>query len=73
MINFALSSPPLTGEALAASKVYLFLLTPSKATTKERIAGCVVAQRISTALEVVNEKPASSSRLVCVDQGVYCK
>lgn len=73
MVNLALSSPPLTQDALAASKVYLFLLAPPKATSKERIVGCVVAQRISTAFEVVKEKPACPNGLVCVDKGVYCQ
>lgn len=68
-INLALSSPPLAAQTLADSKVYLFLLTPPissavkssfvGATNKpngrqrEKIAGCVIAQPIVTAMCVI--------------------
>ncbi|KIY43613.1 hypothetical protein FISHEDRAFT_16240, partial [Fistulina hepatica ATCC 64428] len=62
-INRALSSPPLTPEALAVSKVYLFLLEPQASIGRERIAGCVVVQRIETAMAVAHMagKTADSS------------
>ncbi|GLB40571.1 putative zinc-finger of acetyl-transferase ESCO [Lyophyllum shimeji] len=48
-INLTLSSPPLTPEILRESKAYLFLLQSSG---REKIAGCVIAQRISTAMAI---------------------
>lgn len=56
-INLTLSSPPLTAPVLHASKIYLFLLPPSKSTAipgREKIAGCVIAQRISTAMQIAS-------------------
>lgn len=70
-MNRALSSPPLTQEALAVSKAYLFLLASSKS-NRERIVGCVIAQNIEAAMKVV-EGSISSKGLVHVDQGVYCE
>lgn len=64
-INLALSSPPLSRQILVESKVYLFLLTPSASTTarpalvgsranqREKIAGCVIAQPIVTAMRII--------------------
>ncbi|KIM32354.1 hypothetical protein M408DRAFT_326951 [Serendipita vermifera MAFF 305830] len=69
-MNRALSSPPLTSETLAASKVYLFLLAPSKS-TRERIVGCVIAQNIKTAMKIV-EGCTTTKGLMHVDKGVYC-
>ena len=71
-VNLALSSPPVTPEALATSKAYLFLLAPPKS-TKEKIVGCVVAQSIQTALNVVDEKEASTDNLIFIDRGVFCQ
>ncbi|KAJ8517308.1 hypothetical protein ONZ45_g5481 [Pleurotus djamor] len=77
-INLTLSSPPMTTEALHASKAYLFL-TPSVArSTREKIVGCVIAQRIQTAMaiatltEVTSE--SSSNNLVVVDSStsLFC-
>jgi len=54
-INLALSSPPLTDSALQASKVYLFLIpTTSGGATREKIVGCVIAQRIATAMALAS-------------------
>ncbi|KIJ27443.1 hypothetical protein M422DRAFT_215844 [Sphaerobolus stellatus SS14] len=70
-INFALSAPSLTPEMLKASKVYLFL-TPST-TGRERIAGCVVAQRITKAMNVIpTPTPDTQNNAVRVDGGLYC-
>jgi N-acetyltransferase len=71
-VNLALSSPPVTPDALAASKAYLFLLAPPKS-TKEKIVGCAIAQSIETALNVVDEKDASADSLIFVDRGVFCQ
>ncbi|EIW85434.1 hypothetical protein CONPUDRAFT_48460 [Coniophora puteana RWD-64-598 SS2] len=59
-INLTLSSPPLTPEVLKASKAYLFLSRSKGSPSREKIAGCVIAQRISTAMEVAS--PESSSK-----------
>jgi N-acetyltransferase len=52
-VNLALSSPPLTPDALRASKVYLFLL-PTSNSSRESIVGAVIAQRISTAMAIAS-------------------
>ena len=59
-MNLALSAPDLTPEILADSKAYLFLLSstsPSSTTNtareRERIVGCIIAQRIQTAMKIV--------------------
>ncbi|KAJ7470269.1 hypothetical protein FB451DRAFT_330802 [Mycena latifolia] len=51
-INITLSSPPLTPTILHASKAYLFLIPSITTTTREKIIGCVIAQRISTAMAI---------------------
>lgn len=84
-INLALSSPPLTSEALRASKVYLFLLPSAIAgSSREKIVGCVIAQRISTAMAIATPTNATASddlgpeeetsRLIAVDttSGLFC-
>ncbi|EIW60066.1 uncharacterized protein TRAVEDRAFT_164517 [Trametes versicolor FP-101664 SS1] len=61
-IRLALSSPPLSPAVLQRSKIYLFLLsTPGTTTTREKIVGCVVAQRISTAMAIANPAELSQS------------
>ncbi len=61
-IRLALSSPPLSPAVLQRSKIYLFLLsTPGASTTREKIVGCVVAQRISTAMAIANPAELSPS------------
>ncbi|KAF8321294.1 hypothetical protein DL93DRAFT_2045456, partial [Clavulina sp. PMI_390] len=65
-VNHALSSPDLPPEILADSKAYLFLLS-SAATyggsnpvrDKEKIVGCVIAQRIENAMKII-PNPTSS-------------
>jgi N-acetyltransferase len=58
-VNHALSAPDLTREVLADSKAYLFLLastSPSSPNTmreREKIVGCVIAQRIETAMKII--------------------
>lgn len=82
-INLTLSSPPLTQECLRNSKIYLFLLPSgpsSSGASREKIIGCVVAQRISTAMAIAskNEKGDIENnleeRLVVVDSGtgLFC-
>ena len=75
-VNHALSAPDLTPEILADSKAYLFLLSSTSATStareREKIVGCVIAQRIETAMKIVpspsqdtasNDTPLSPSKL----------
>ncbi|KAJ3557791.1 hypothetical protein NM688_g1278 [Phlebia brevispora] len=62
-INLTLSSPPLPSEVLHASKVYLFLLpspTSSSSSHREKIVGCVIAQRITTAMEIASPEDVSA-------------
>ncbi|KAJ7445695.1 hypothetical protein B0H11DRAFT_395672 [Mycena galericulata] len=84
-INITLSSPPLSPSVLQASKAYLFLV-PSITNTREKIIGCVIAQRISTAMAIAttaevaasssSDEPSSSptATLVAVDTstGIFC-
>ncbi|KAI0341761.1 hypothetical protein BDW22DRAFT_1358630 [Trametopsis cervina] len=55
-INITLSAPALTQDTLHTSKAYLFLLSaePNSSTgaNREKIVGCVIAQRIVTAMAV---------------------
>ncbi|KAG6910005.1 hypothetical protein DXG01_014006 [Tephrocybe rancida] len=83
-INLTLSSPPLTPEILHDSKAYLFLLPSLISSNREKIAGCVIAQRISTAMAIASsaecEKaidPSSENTatpLIAVDSstGLFC-
>ncbi|KAF9466650.1 hypothetical protein BDZ94DRAFT_1250407 [Collybia nuda] len=86
-INLTLSSPPLTSAVLQVSKIYLFLLHPQKTTSslqREKIVGCVIAQRISTAMRIASPAectfalgqtgdatppPSPTATLVAVDTG----
>ena len=56
----ALASPPLTESILKSSKVYLFLLPAPSNPHRERIVGCVIAQRISTAMAIAASEPTIS-------------
>ncbi|CDO72891.1 hypothetical protein BN946_scf185002.g76 [Trametes cinnabarina] len=59
-IRLALSSPPLSPAVLQRCKIYLFLLSsPGVATTREKIVGCVVAQRISKAMAIARASELS--------------
>ncbi|RDX56568.1 hypothetical protein OH76DRAFT_1551016 [Lentinus brumalis] len=61
-IRLALSSPPLSPAVLRRSKIYLFLLAaPGLASTREKIVGCVVAQRISTAMAIARPAEVSAA------------
>lgn len=86
-INLTLSSPPLSPDILRVSKAYIFLLPSSTASTREKIAGCVIAQRISTAMEIATpaecdlacQSPSETAstptaKLVAVDTstGLFC-
>ncbi|KAJ3514090.1 hypothetical protein NLJ89_g2568 [Agrocybe chaxingu] len=59
-VNTALSSSELSPAALQCSKAYLFLIPHDTIPNRERIAGCVIAQRITTALVVIS--PPSSAQ-----------
>ncbi|KAI0687134.1 hypothetical protein BC835DRAFT_1512826 [Cytidiella melzeri] len=61
-INITLSAPALARQTLRISKVYLFLLAPGSpsATHKEKIVGCVVAQRISIAMDIAPHRRSES-------------
>lgn len=61
-INLTLSSPPLSPPTLHASKAYLFLLPSSTSSSREKIAGCVIAQRISTAMEIASSADCETAR-----------
>ncbi|KAI0780741.1 hypothetical protein BD413DRAFT_682400 [Trametes elegans] len=62
-IRLALSSPPLSPAVLQRCKIYLFLLSgPGAVTTREKIVGCVVAQRISSAMVIVHPSQISQSQ-----------
>lgn len=60
-IDLALSSPALTREMLTTCKIYLFIIPAPKPSNaaKEKIAGCVVAQRITKARELVGSQTLS--------------
>ncbi|KAI0724044.1 hypothetical protein C8T65DRAFT_628304 [Cerioporus squamosus] len=60
-IRLALSSPPLSPAVLRRSKIYLFLLAAPGISTREKIVGCVVAQRISTAMAIARPAEVSAA------------
>lgn len=71
IVNTALSSPPIESKMLQVSKAYLFLL-PSTS-NKEKIVGCVLAQRISSAMAIVSpDATTSTDDLVHVDTSLFC-
>lgn len=55
-INLALASPPLTDSTLKSSKAYLFLVPAPSNPHREKIVGCVVAQRITTAMAIATRE-----------------
>jgi len=78
-INLTLVSPPLTESVLRCSKAYLFLLPNTSTPHREKIVGCVIAQRISTAMAIATliSSDAQDTRpqsLVAVDpgSGLFC-
>jgi len=78
-VNLTLSCPALPQSALDASKAYLFLLSPSSASSsREKIVGCVLAQRIETAMAIVPPSVSSNRQsgndLIPVDAstGLFC-
>lgn len=81
-VNLALSSPALTPSTLRASKAYLFLLSPINNSAREKIAGCLIAQRISTAMAIASPEesklahpyPGTTPTLLPVDAnaGLFC-
>ncbi|KAF9561423.1 hypothetical protein CPC08DRAFT_688984 [Agrocybe pediades] len=77
-INLSLSAPDLPPSVLQSSKVYLFLTPHESQAHRERIVGCVIAQRIETAMEVVPAPSSSSTSptapTVTVDgeTGLFC-
>ncbi|KAJ3811022.1 hypothetical protein F5876DRAFT_88568 [Lentinula aff. lateritia] len=81
-INVTLSASTLSPEALRASKAYLFLL-PAITPNKEKIVGCIFAQRIEKAMAVApssssisgnHDATPSSRSLLTVDDtsGLFC-
>ncbi|KAE9406735.1 hypothetical protein BT96DRAFT_875366 [Gymnopus androsaceus JB14] len=77
-IDVTLSASALSPEALRASTVYLFLL-PAVTPNREKIAGCIVAQRIEKAMAVAPSsenlsEPKDTPALVAVDDssGLFC-
>lgn len=60
-INVTLASPPLTESVLDCSKTYLFLVPSQSNTYREKIVGCVIAQRISTAMAVASPEETVSA------------
>ncbi|KAK0210243.1 hypothetical protein DFS33DRAFT_1250594 [Desarmillaria ectypa] len=84
-INITLSSPALTRETLQTSRAFLFLVPASSiASTREKIIGCVIAERISTAMAIAEpngnaestNSPASTNTeslvVVDTDTGIFC-
>ena len=65
-VNITLSAPALTPQTLKASKAYLFLLSSGSSspsgTHKEKIIGCVIAQRISTAMAIAPQAIAELAK-----------
>jgi N-acetyltransferase len=59
-ITLALASPPLTESILKSSKAYFFLLPMPSNPHREKIVGCVIAQRISTAMAIATPEPTIS-------------
>ncbi|KAG6879678.1 hypothetical protein C0992_012976 [Termitomyces sp. T32_za158] len=79
-INLTLSSPPLPLEILRESKAYLFLLPSMTSSAREKIVGCVIAQRIETAMAIATPKECEETSagiapsLITVDSssGFFC-
>ncbi|KZV77813.1 hypothetical protein EXIGLDRAFT_847956 [Exidia glandulosa HHB12029] len=69
-MNTVLAAPPLSQSALKATKVYLFLVKPKNA-SREHIAGCVLAQRISNSLAVLPTSDTNNADAKLV-HGLYC-
>ncbi|OSX65115.1 hypothetical protein POSPLADRAFT_1083951, partial [Postia placenta MAD-698-R-SB12] len=62
-ISLALSSPPLSPAVLQRCKIYLFLLSSSpgaSTSSREKIVGCVIAQRITTAMAIATDSDVSA-------------
>lgn len=62
-IRLALSSPALSKAVLRKSKIYLFLASAPGGPTpqREKIVGCVVAQRISSAMAIAHPSEVSAA------------
>ncbi|KAG5716850.1 N-acetyltransferase ECO1 [Termitomyces sp. T112] len=61
-ISLTLSSPPLTPDILRNSKAYLFLLPSTTSPSCEKIVGCVIAQRIETAMAIATPKECEEAK-----------
>lgn len=73
-VNLALSSPEIPSSSLALSKIYLYLLPATTTSPRERIVGCVLAQRITTAFQVIAENQhGDTPNAIHVDGNVYCR
>ncbi|KAF8899827.1 hypothetical protein CPB84DRAFT_1680939, partial [Gymnopilus junonius] len=80
-VNLSLSAPALPSPVLKSSKAYLFLLPHETQAHRERIVGCIIAQHISTAMEIVlpplSSKSSDSSEIlsaipVDTSTGLFC-
>ncbi|EKM55464.1 uncharacterized protein PHACADRAFT_120913 [Phanerochaete carnosa HHB-10118-sp] len=66
-VNIILSAPAMTAQSLQASKAYLFLLSSPPITSssisahREKIVGCVIAQRISSAMAIASRDSSNVS------------
>ncbi|KAJ8592829.1 hypothetical protein M405DRAFT_812151 [Rhizopogon salebrosus TDB-379] len=69
-INLALSSPPLSNDILQCSKAYIFLIPSLTNAHREKIVGCAIAQRISTAMTIAT--PAETLHTQDSNQAVDC-
>ncbi|KAI0093570.1 hypothetical protein BDY19DRAFT_881795 [Irpex rosettiformis] len=64
-VNITLSAPALAPQTLRVSKAYLFLLSsdsPTPGSHKEKIIGCVIAQRITTAMAIAPQTPPNPTQ-----------
>ena len=71
-INLSLSAPEVPKSVLQNSKAYVFLLQNETQSHREHIVGCVIAQRISTAMAIIlpdsqNTTQSPTSNIVTVD------
>lgn len=76
-MNLALSAPDMEDSALRKTKAYLFLLR-EPGSSREKIVGCVLAQHITTAMQIVRQEGMSvtdemKAKLVHVEGNIYCK
>jgi len=82
-ISLNLSSPPLSPDILRVSKAYLFLIPSTTSAARETIVGCVVTQRIDSAMAIARPghgkqndadgAPLTATLVVVdTDSGLFC-